>query len=60
MAEIIIENITKFKENIYPDSGNTFEVSCSINITEFYDCDSKVIADNIAEIISDADGYNWM
>jgi hypothetical protein len=59
LADVIIENITKSKENMHPDNSNTFEVSCFIDITEFY-CDSKVIADNIAEIISEADDYNWM
>jgi hypothetical protein len=60
LAEIIVENITKFKENTQPNNNsNTFKFFYLINIMEFQD-DSKVIADNIAEIISEADEYNWM
>jgi hypothetical protein len=60
LAEIIIENIIKFKENTQPNNDNNiFELFCFIDIMEFYD-DSKVIADNIVDIISEADEYNWM
>ncbi|PKC54740.1 hypothetical protein RhiirA1_476760 [Rhizophagus irregularis] len=59
LPEIIVENIIKYKENTHPDSSDTFEVSCFINITEFQN-ESKVIADNIAEVISEADEYNWI
>ncbi|RGB43818.1 hypothetical protein C1646_749420 [Rhizophagus diaphanus] len=45
LPEIIVENIIKYKENIHPD--------------KFQD-ESKVIADNIAEVISEADEYNWI
>jgi hypothetical protein len=34
-------------------------VSYFIDITEFQD-EFKAIADNIAEVISEADEYNWM
>jgi hypothetical protein len=56
LAEIVIDNITKFKENVHPNS-NHFEVSYFIDLAELHD-DSKVIADNIANIISEADEYN--
>ncbi|PKY21650.1 hypothetical protein RhiirB3_435306 [Rhizophagus irregularis] len=59
LPEIIVENIIKYKENTHPDSSDTFEVSCFIDITEFQD-ESKVIADNIAEVISETDEYNWI
>ena len=60
LAEIIIENIATFKENIHPENSNNFKVSCFIDIAEFYDFNSKVIADNVAEVVSEADEYNWM
>ena len=42
-----------------PNDDDTFELLCFVNIIEFLD-DSKAIADSIAEIISEADEYNWV
>jgi len=58
LPEIIIDYIIKFKENIQPNTNDIFKLKCIVNIMEFYDDNSKVITDNIAEIISEADEYN--